>query len=91
MLLTHYSRVTGVERLAADLYERSTPTWRSAAPPRRQAGPPRAAEGRGARAVPRAGRDHGSPLSRERASELLALDVELNAQGLEVWLDRDRR
>ena len=27
----------------------------------------------------------------ERVRELLALDVELNAQGLEAWLDRDRR
>jgi hypothetical protein len=35
-------------------------------------------------------RDHGSPLSPERARELLAVDVELNSQGLEVWLDRGR-
>jgi hypothetical protein len=36
-------------------------------------------------------RDHGARPSGERVRELLALDVELNAQGLEVWLDRDRR
>ena len=36
-------------------------------------------------------RDHETPLSVERARELLAVDIELNAQGLEAWLDRDRR
>ena len=36
-------------------------------------------------------RDHGAPLPTERIRELLAVDVELNAQGLEAWLDRDRR
>ena len=36
-------------------------------------------------------RDHETPLPAERVRELLALDVELNAQGLEAWLDRDRR
>jgi hypothetical protein len=35
--------------------------------------------------------DHGTPLPADRVRELLALDIELNAQGLEVWLDRDRR
>jgi len=88
MLLTHYSRVVEVERLASDL--------------RRQVGElvalGRAADGRPGRAGwLRAGveelflgwaRDHGTPLPPERVRELLALDVELNAQGLEVWLDR---
>jgi glyoxylase-like metal-dependent hydrolase (beta-lactamase superfamily II) len=31
---------------------------------------------------------HGSSLSPERMAELLALDLELNAQGLEVWLGK---
>jgi glyoxylase-like metal-dependent hydrolase (beta-lactamase superfamily II) len=91
MLLTHYSRVTEIERMAQDL--------------RRQIGElaalGRAADGqpdRGARL--RAGvrelvlgwiRDHGTPLPAERAEELVSLDIELNAQGLEAWLDRDRR
>jgi glyoxylase-like metal-dependent hydrolase (beta-lactamase superfamily II) len=30
----------------------------------------------------------GSPVTPEQATELLALDVELNAQGMAVWLDR---
>jgi hypothetical protein len=91
MLLTHYSRVTEIERLAADL--------------RRQIGElvalGRAADGRPDRAARlRAGvrelvhgwiRDHGTPLTTEAVDALVSVDVELNAQGLEAWLDRDRR
>jgi glyoxylase-like metal-dependent hydrolase (beta-lactamase superfamily II) len=33
-------------------------------------------------------RDHGSALSDDRIRELLALDLELNAQGIAIWLDR---
>ncbi len=35
-------------------------------------------------------RAHGSTLSDEQIDELLAVDVELNAQGIAVWLDRSR-
>jgi glyoxylase-like metal-dependent hydrolase (beta-lactamase superfamily II) len=35
--------------------------------------------------------DHGVVLPADRVRELLAVDVELNAQGLEVWLDRPSR
>ena len=91
MLLTHYSRVTEIERLAGDL--------------RRQIGE-LAALGRAADAKPdRAARlrasvrelvlgwvhDHGTPLAPDRVDALVSLDVELNAQGLEAWLDRDKR
>jgi glyoxylase-like metal-dependent hydrolase (beta-lactamase superfamily II) len=90
MLLTHYSRVTEIERLASDL--------------RRQVGE-LAALGRAADAKPdrgarlRAGvrelvlgwiRDHGTPLPTDAVLELVSLDIELNAQGLEAWLDRDK-
>ena len=88
MLLTHYSRVTEVERLAGDL--------------RRQIGElaslGRAADGKPDRASRlRQGvrelalgwvRDHETPLTPERVEELLGVDIELNAQGLEAWLDR---
>ena len=89
MLLTHYSRVVEVERLAADLARHVGELVALG----------RAAHGRPDRAARlRAGveelflgwaRDHGTPLGADRVRELLALDVELNAQGLEVWLDRD--
>jgi glyoxylase-like metal-dependent hydrolase (beta-lactamase superfamily II) len=90
MLLTHYSRVTEVARLADDL--------------RRQVGElvalGRAEDGKHDRASRlRRGveelflrwvADHGTPLAPERARELLAVDVELDSQGIEVWLDRGR-
>ncbi len=91
MLLTHFSRVTEIERLASEL--------------RRQVGE-LAALGRAADGMPdRALRlregvrelvlgwihDHGTPLAADAILGLVSLDVELNAQGLEAWLDRDRR
>jgi hypothetical protein len=33
-------------------------------------------------------RAHGVTLADERIRELLALDLELNAQGIAIWLDR---
>jgi glyoxylase-like metal-dependent hydrolase (beta-lactamase superfamily II) len=91
MLLTHYSRVVEIERLAGDLRGRT----------RELVALGRAEHGRPDRAARvRAGieqlflgwaREHGTPLPAGRVRELLALDVELNAQGLETWLDRDQR
>jgi glyoxylase-like metal-dependent hydrolase (beta-lactamase superfamily II) len=91
MLLTHYSRVTEIERLAREL--------------RRQIGElvalGRAADGRPDRAarLRRGIRElvhgwvssHETPLTAAEVDELLAVDIDLNAQGLEAWLDRDRR
>jgi hypothetical protein len=31
---------------------------------------------------------HGCTFSREKIAELLSIDLELNAQGMAVWLDR---
>jgi glyoxylase-like metal-dependent hydrolase (beta-lactamase superfamily II) len=89
--LTHYSRVSEVERLAATLHAQLGELVALA----------RAEDGKAERAARlRAGvrelflgwaRAHGTPLPAGSIAELLALDVELNAQGLEAWLDRDRR
>ena len=91
MYLTHYSRVTGAPRLAAALRRQILQLVALA----------RAEDGR-----PERGRrlragveqlflawalEHGTPLPVPTVRELLALDVELNAQGLEAFLDRDRR
>jgi glyoxylase-like metal-dependent hydrolase (beta-lactamase superfamily II) len=91
MLLTHYSRVTEIERLAGEL--------------RRQIGE-LAALGRSADQKPaRAARlrhgvrelvlgwvrDHETPLDVAQVEALLAMDIELNCRGLEAWLDRGRR
>jgi glyoxylase-like metal-dependent hydrolase (beta-lactamase superfamily II) len=35
--------------------------------------------------------EHGCTMARAQIAELLAIDLELNAQGLAVWLDRDER
>jgi glyoxylase-like metal-dependent hydrolase (beta-lactamase superfamily II) len=89
--LTHYSRVSGLERLAGDLHRRIED----------QVALGRAEDGKPDRAARlRTGveqlflgwtREHGTPLPEQRIRELLAVDVELNAQGLESWLDRGRR
>jgi hypothetical protein len=89
MLLTHYSRVTEIERLAAELHAQIDALVALAE--RCQGRPDRSARLRAGVDELLIGRalDHGSPLTKERMRELLALDVELNAQGLEVWLDRE--
>jgi glyoxylase-like metal-dependent hydrolase (beta-lactamase superfamily II) len=91
MLLTHYSRVTEIERLAEELrrrIEELAALGRAEHGQRDRAR--RLREGVGELFLGWA-RDHGVPLPGDRVRELLTLDVELNAQGLEVWLDRDRR
>jgi glyoxylase-like metal-dependent hydrolase (beta-lactamase superfamily II) len=91
MILTHYSRVTEVERLAADLRRR---TDELVALGRVVDGAPdRASRLRaGVRELFHGwARDHGTPLPPGRIDDLLDVDVELNAQGLEVWLDRPKR
>ena len=88
MLLTHYSRVVEVERLAGDLVRE---VGELVALGRGADGrPDRAARLREGVAELQLGwaRDHGTPLPDDRVGELLAVDVELNAQGLETWLDR---
>jgi hypothetical protein len=90
MLLTHYSRVVEIERLAADLRRQ---TRELVALGRAEDGKPdRAARLRRGVEELFLGwvEDHGTPRTRESVRELLAVDVELNAQGLEVWLDRGR-
>ena len=90
MLLTHYSRVVEVERLAADL-RRQTRRARGPRPRRGRQARPRRAPAPGVEELFLGWvEDHGTPRPRESVRELLAVDVELNAQGLEVWLDRGR-
>lgn len=89
--LTHYSRVSGLPSLAADLRRRVD----------EQVALARSLAGSAERSVrlregllamfERWTREHGTPGAPERIRELLQIDVELNAQGLEVWLDRERR
>ena len=87
--LTHYGRVENVPQVAADMIEQIDAMVRFA----RQA---QAGGGeRHARLVAllsdyyadRA-RAHGCPMDEATVRELLEVEVEINAQGLEVWLDR---
>lgn len=90
MYLTHYNRVGNVGKLAADLHEQIDAMVALA----------RAADGRKDRHAALAdaltelyaGRAeaHGWTQGREALAQLLHMDIELNAQGLEVWLNRQR-
>jgi hypothetical protein len=91
MFLTHYSRVTDVERLAGELHEQIDAM---VAIGRSHAGEPdrhaRIMEDLAQLYIARA-RNHGCAFDEARIRELLVMDIELNAQGLEVWLDRPSR
>jgi hypothetical protein len=88
MYLTHYGPVGDVERLGADLHEQidaMTAFARAAADK-----PDRHAWLCEVLADLYAGRAaaHGWHGGRQRLRELLGMDIELNAQGLEVWLEQ---
>lgn len=91
MYLTHYGRVTDVARLATLL---TTQVDAMVDIARGLAHAPQRHE-RLKEALGRLYREQlaalGSRLAAARMDELLALDIELNAQGLAVWLDRPPR
>lgn len=91
MFLTHYGRVDGVAPLAARLVEQvraMVALARSlAAAPGRHA----ALKDGLARLYRERLRALGSTVADARIDALLALDIELNAQGLGLWLDREAR
>jgi len=91
MFLTHYSRVTEVERLAGDLHEQIDAMVAIA---RSHAGDPdrhaRIMEDLAQLYISRV-RAHGCTLDDAGIRDVLVMDIELNAQGLEVWLDRPSR
>jgi glyoxylase-like metal-dependent hydrolase (beta-lactamase superfamily II) len=91
MYLTHYGRVGDVERLSRDLYMQIGAMVAIA----------RDCDGRPDRHrclvealrtlyLERA-RAHGCPLDDAGVGKVLGMDIELNAQGLASWLDRDKR
>lgn len=89
MYLTHFGRVTGAARLARELIEQIDAMIAAA----------HAAHGRSDRHTwlvealtelyLRRARAHGVRLDDAQIQALLAVDIELNAQGLAVWLDRN--
>lgn len=86
--LTHFGPVKDVKRLADDLHRTIDAmvdiAHRHADDEQRHAMLVESLE----RLYFESARQHGSALSAEEVRELLAVDTELNAQGLEVWLDR---
>jgi glyoxylase-like metal-dependent hydrolase (beta-lactamase superfamily II) len=89
--LTHYGRVADVQRLGRLLLEQLDAmvdiALRLRSAPHRHAALTKALAELYAQRL----RAHGCTLPEPRLQELLALDVELNAQGIAVWLDRQDR
>jgi glyoxylase-like metal-dependent hydrolase (beta-lactamase superfamily II) len=88
MYLTHYDRVEDVPRLAADLHVQIDAMCAIAreyatAPDRHE----RMVEALRALYVARAAA-HGCRQTADEVESLLHIDIELNAQGLAIWLDR---
>lgn len=95
MYLTHYDRVEGVERLADDLHAQidamvsiaqSAGDASTDAAQRHEAMKTALTELYLTRA-----QAHGWSGDRAQLLEILGMDVELNAQGLGIWLDQQRR
>ena len=88
MYLTHYGRVGGVPRLGAlflSLLEETVQRARALAsrPDRRRALMSMLAD-----LYADSLKSEESSLDKEEVTALLALDIDLNAQGIEIWLDR---
>ncbi len=91
MYLTHYGMVQDVKTLATDLSNRLRDYVSIAR--QVEAGPQRHTQLHDAlmqHALSGLQR-HGCQLAEAKLRELLAMDIELNAQGIEVWLDRAAR
>jgi glyoxylase-like metal-dependent hydrolase (beta-lactamase superfamily II) len=91
MFLTHYGRVEAVARLGADLVEQIDAMVHighqcDARPDRHRC----LVAALTALYLERA-QAHGCRLDDAAVTQVLAMDIELNAQGLACWLDRDRR
>lgn len=91
MFLTHYGRVDGVEKLGAELVEQIDAMVHighqcDARPDRHRC----LVAALTALYLERA-QAHGCRLDDAAVTQVLAMDIELNAQGLACWLDRGRR
>ena len=90
--LTHFGRISGareVQRLGTLLLSLLT-EMTAMARARRSDGDRHAALQRGQLDIfARSLAEHGCRLGRDRIAELLAMDLELNAQGMAIWLDRE--
>ncbi len=88
MFLTHYSRVTGVEKLARDLFVQIDAMVAIARAHASDANRHVHIMDALANLYVTRARAHGCRYDDARIRELLAMDIELNAKGLEVWVDK---
>ena len=90
MYLTHFGRVADVARLGAQLLhllgEMAALAERLRDAPGRHEGLKQAQLALFIRSL----REHGCTFSDAEVAALLAIDLELNAQGMAIWLDRDK-
>jgi len=91
MYLTHYGRVQDVPRLAADLHAQIDLMTAIARACAGRADRHRALVAALGELYLERARAHGCPLDDAGVLRVLGMDIELNAQGLACWLDRDRR
>ena len=89
MFLTHYSRVGDVEKLARDLHVRIDAMVAIARTHAADADRHACIAADLSAYFTTQAREHGCTMHATRINELLAMDLELNTQGLEVWLDRN--
>ena len=88
MYLTHFSRVQNVDRLATDLHEQIDAMVALALDARSSIDRHETIVEALSSLYAERARTHGWSGGREALERLLQMDIELNAQGLEVWLDR---
>lgn len=89
MLLTHYSRVTELERLFPLLRQSLAAMVEIALSEEAQpAGRLARIQAKIAQHLIESVQAHGCPFSEAKIRDLLALDIDLNGQGLEIWLQR---
>lgn len=88
MYLTHYGRVEHVAKLASDLHEQIDAMVAIALRLKQEPQRHEALKDALAHLYLERAQRHGWLGSREQLLELLGMDVELNAQGLGVWLDQ---
>jgi Zn-dependent hydrolases, including glyoxylases len=91
MYLTHYGPVREVRRLAADLHEQIDAMVSLAQACDGGADRHRALVAALSEYYLERAQAHRVPMDEAGVLDLLGMDIELNAQGLEIWLDRSRR
>jgi glyoxylase-like metal-dependent hydrolase (beta-lactamase superfamily II) len=91
MYLTHYGRVADVARLAAELHEQIDAMVSLAQACDGRADRHRALVAALSGYYLERAQAHGCALDDAAVLRLLEMDIELNAQGLEVWLERARQ